>query len=184
MTKTTMRKKVEYAAKANSSYTFFFTVSSFVLSYFVSNIFNKYQPGFMITVLGYALLLYFLLDFIKQLYSPWQSLVLYFFGATLLPFSFAILISGNLARIGVTVFILSHLVSLVLEGVYEYGVKRVAPSSLLRRIYAIDSGIDQRLLKIHGRQHDLNTLSGFLIASGAIVVYYSLVLIWVFLLPK
>lgn len=180
----TMRKKVEHAAKANSSYTFFYIISSFILSLFLSKIFNQYQLGFMFALIGYALLLYFVLDYIKQLYSPWQSLMIYVFGSTMLPFSFAILVGGLLAKMGILVFILSHLTSLLLECIYEYVVKRVAPSSLMRRIYAVDSEIDQRLLKMHNRQHDLNTMSGFLIALGAIAIYYCLVLIWVFLLPK
>lgn len=179
--KTNIQKKIEYAAKVNTSYTVFFFVSALGLSWLFSGMFKEYQPQFTVVVLGFVLLLYFVLDFIKQLYSAWQAVVLYALTCLILPPVFSFFFSNLIPRTGVLVFLIAHIIALVLEFSYNKLFRGVASKSLLGRLTSIDGKLDEHFMHLHYNQLDLFTLQGFFFALCLILGYYGLLVAWLLL---
>ena len=174
-------EKIEESVEVNSSFTTFFLLSAIGLSYLLSYCFPAFQMQSGVIILGYALLVYFVWDFIKQLYSPGQSVILYFITFVMLPAAMSIAITDIFPMTGIVIWMGAQLVAGIFELLYELILKPTIPKGILRRLMIVDNKIDRSLLSIHKKQLSYFNLTGFLVALFFIVGYAGVVLLLVVL---
>lgn len=161
----------EAEAHVNSSYTFFFGISAIALAFIFSNSFGELRNKSWLIILGFALVTYFLWDFIKQLYSPDQAFLLYCLIFIVLPFVGSL----SLGYIQVASFIVwlgASITAGILELIYEYGFKSIAPKSITKRLLIVDNKIDKSIVTIYKKQMSVYSIRGVIFAVLLITTYY------------
>ena len=161
-------------AEVNSSYTTFFLVSTIGFSFlFLDGFAGPKGPAWFIT-LGFALLMYFVWDFIKQLYSPGQSVILYFLAFCLLPFLLRLTVGENFFSAGVLTWAFATLSAGLLELLYEGLVKQRAPKRIMQRLLLVDGKLDRSLVRMNYRSESHFTLVDICLVTLLLAAYYAL----------
>lgn len=135
--------KLAEAAKVNTSYTLFFLFSTIGLTFVFSTSFKGAGWG---VIMGYALLIYFIWDLIKQLFSPGQSVILFCLTFTIVPAILSWILGWEYPMIGLTIWILATFIAGFLELVYEFLFKSIAPKNIVKRPLLVDGKIDKSLI--------------------------------------
>lgn len=174
MRNNTMKKKHTNPAEVDSSFTVFFITTAFLLTWLLTSVFSGFESVSLIVVLLFVLLMYFIWDFIKQLYSPGQAVFLWALTFLVLPLIMSLFLSLYFARIGVIVFILANLISIPLELLYERVVKKRAPKKFMKRLTNIDGNLDKSIIKISDDHVQFSSVKGFSFAVVLILVYLGL----------
>ena len=161
-------------ADVNSSFTTIFLFSVLFFGIFYGKLIPSYNTYSLLVLIAYVLLLYFIWDFIKQLYSAGQAVILYVIIFIIMPFAMNLLLDFPYARLGSIVLISSYIVSGILETIYEKILKRKISKNYLRRLILIDINIDKSLIKFSYQHIYLNQYMGFSIALMLAVSYFTI----------
>lgn len=127
-----------------------------------------------IVIILYVLLLYFVWDFIKQLYSPGQAVFLYATIFIIMPFAMNWLLNFPYARVGSIVIIGSFILAAILEYLYEGMIKKRLSKNLFTRMLSVDNKIDKSLVRISKEHVYLTEWKGFIFALSLAVTYFAL----------
>ncbi len=168
-----MPKNRNYA-EVNSSYTTFFLISAIGLGLFFGTMLPETRYQASILVVLYVLLLYFVWDFIKQLYSPGQAVFLYATIFIIMPFAMNWLLNFPYARLGSIILIGSFFLAAILESLYEKLIKQRLDRSLSSRILSVDNKIDKSIVQISNKHVYLTEWKGFVFALSLAIIYFSL----------
>jgi hypothetical protein len=161
-------------AEVNTSYTVFFILFLLGLSLFFGNLLPETKNLAIIVLILYGLLFYFILDFIKQLYSPGQAVFLYFMTFTILPFAMNWLLDYPFARLGTIIVLGAYFLSGIFEVLYEGLVKKRLPRNLSKRIVLMDSKIDTRMISLSNKYVYLSDFNGIALALVLMTTYFVL----------
>lgn len=161
--------KQREAAKMNLSLAVFFCLSAASLSYVLSLSSIGLQGRSWALITLYAILCYFMWDFIKQLYNSGEAVALYCLTFVVLP---GILGLANtelwlILRTGVVVYVICTMVSLIMEVVYVS--MRILMGASERS--SIGDSLDHSLVHFHDKHLALFDLRGFLFGVLLIVGY-------------
>lgn len=156
------------AAQVNLSYSLLYLASSVGLSFFFSHSMSTLQGRSTAVILGFALLIYFIWDFVRQLYSPGQAVLLCVLALLVLPYVLDASLGYPYARIGGIVYACALGLAGVLEFLYEYVLRRRLPAALSKRLLGLDAAVDSSLIRIRTRQLALYEYRGF--AFGVVIV--------------
>lgn len=168
-------KKIENdPAEVNLSYTAFFLLATLGLTFLFSQSFGELRNVSGLVLLGYALLLYFMWDFIRQLYSPGQSVFLYTLTFIILPFAMNWLLKYPYAQAGLAILVGAYIAAGIAEWLYEYLIKRKMPRNILKRIVLIDNKVDKSMVDISTHQLALYEYRGLAFALILIASYFTL----------
>lgn len=165
-----MKKATQYAA-VNVSYTSFFILFVFVSSWFFASVLPETRGKSLVVLALYALLLYFMWDFIKQLYSAGQALILYTITFIILPVVMNFAFNSLYGRIGLVVLVSSYFFAGLAELAYEGIVKPHLPRRSLKQLVLIDNKIDRSMIRFSRNQLYLTNYRGFAFALALIAGY-------------
>lgn len=166
-----MTKNKNYA-EVNTSYTTFFLFSCIGLGLFFGNLLPEPKSLSAIVIILYVLLLYFIWDFIKQLYSPGQAVFLYAAIFLVMPFAMNWLLVFPYAHLGSIVLIGSYFIAGILELLYEKVSKISFSKNILARTILIDNKIDRSLIKISSEQIYITEYRGLIFAVSLATIYF------------
>lgn len=165
--------KTKNYAEVNTSYTTFFLLSTLALGLLFGSLLPETRYVSSIVIILYVLLLYFIWDFIKQLYDPMQAIFLYATIFLVLPFAMDWLLNFHYARLGAIILIGSYITAGIFELFYEVVIKKYLRKNLLNRILIIDNKIDKSLIKISNEHVYLNEYKGLIFALFLAVAYFT-----------
>lgn len=168
-----MSKNRNYA-EVNSSFTTFFLVSAVGLGLFFGTMLpeTRYQASSLVIL--YVLLLYFVWDFIKQLYSPGQAIFLYATIFIVMPFAMNWLLNFPYARLGSITFLGALVSAAILESLYEKLIKNRLSKSFSSRILSVDNKIDKSIIQISKNHVYLTEWKGFIFALSLSIIYFTI----------
>lgn len=162
-----MDKQAE-AAKVNTSYTLFFFLSTVCITFLFS---TSFEGSGWLVIMGYALLMYFIWDLIKQLFSPGQSVILFCLTFSITPAILSLVLGQEYPMIGLTIWILATVMAGFLELVYESIFKSIAPKNVIRRLLLVDGKIDKSLVDYNIKHESEFNIKTFAIATAIVVTY-------------
>ncbi len=167
-----MKKETNHA-EVNSSFTVFFILSLLVLSWLFSGLFQetKYQSLFVIFLFG--LLLYFIWDFIKQLFNPGQAVILFTLTFIILPFIMNLIFDFPYGRLGGIVLFTSYVLARCLEFIYERLVKPKSQQRYFKTILQLDNKMDKSLINLSTNHVYVSDFKGMVFALTLIVAYFA-----------
>ncbi len=169
-----MAKKQTNPAELNSSYTVFFLIAALGLAFVLAPSSEVVRNVSTVILVLYTLLLYFMWDFIKQLYSTGQSIFLYAVTFIILPTFMNFTLQYPYGRFGAIIFIGSIIIAGVLEFIYEILIKHRLPKPAFKRFLGLDNKVDQSLIKFSDQHLALNDYKGLVSATLLIVLFYTL----------
>lgn len=167
--------KQRQAAEVNSSYSIFFLLATIGICLVLTNSTIVAENDLtLLGSIGFALIIYFMWDLIRQLYSPGQSVLLYAVTFFVLPFiisasfydGYFIFIAGWLT------YILASLTAGIMEIIYEYIVKSKVPRYVMKRLVMTDSALDKSLLSFNDKHFSFFNLKGVIVYGLIVLVYY------------
>ncbi|QQS19898.1 hypothetical protein IPL85_00325 [Candidatus Saccharibacteria bacterium] len=161
-------------AEVNTSYTVFFLLSSMGLGLFFGSLITETSYSSAIIIILYVLLLYFIWDLIKQLYSPGQAVFLYATIFIVMPAAMNLLLNFPYARLGTIVLLGSYFTAGILELLFEMIVKKRLSKNLFVRIVSVDNKIDKSIIKISNEQVYLTEYRGFVFAICLTAAYFTI----------
>lgn len=165
------------AGNVNSSYTVFFAVCAVWLTFVFSGSFGNLQSKSWVIILGFALLNYFIWDFIKQLYSPGQSVIIYCLMFAILPTALSLSIGGSFVIAGAIVWLGAAIIAGALELLYEGFFKSSAPKKIINRLLLVDNKIDRSMVSLNMKELSFFNYRGLIFAMLLISSYYVLALL-------
>jgi hypothetical protein len=159
-------------AKANSSYTAFFLLATVTLAFVIT----KTSPDLSLlsgwVVACYALLLYFLWDFIKQLYSPGQSVLLFALVFIVLPAAMNYTLDYPYAFLGLIILIGAEITAGISEVLYESVLKKRFTKKTVKRLLKLDHSLDKSLVELNGRHLALHEYRGIIFGVLLVAAYF------------
>lgn len=164
-----MNREIE-SAHVNSSFTTFFLVFLVGFAVVLGSLFDVGQ-GIIIALIGFALLMYFVWDLIRQLYSAGQALLLYFTIFLVLPGVLNLTLSFMVGSYAIALYIAALLAAMLAEIIYEVVAKKVLPKKVVRRLLSVDAKIDKSIVALSVKHVQLSEFKGIAIALGLAVVY-------------
>lgn len=163
--------KKSHPAAVNMSFTMFYLLSAIGFSFLFINRISQLSNVAWFVVLGYALLSYFVWDFMRQLYSPGQAVFLYCITFWVMPFILKFYVSYILGITGFVIFVSSYIVASLVELAYESLIKKRLPLNLKNFLMHFDANIDKGLIKISDTQLVLSESRGIIFATILILIY-------------
>lgn len=170
-------KKEKNWATINSSYTLFYLIITVGVTFVFANSLPTLKGVSFFILLLYALLVYFMWDFVRQLYNPTHALFLILLTIVGLPFFMNMLFGFPYGRAGAYIFIISTILAAIPEFIYEVLVKRHLSKRFFRRMFLVDKVLDKHFIKLreeHLLLTDARGMAGINSFSSAsdILVYY------------
>lgn len=162
------------AAHVNTSYSIFFLLSAIGFGLIFSGGYGEFSNRAWFVMFGYALLIYFIWDLIKQMYSAGQSVLLYFITFILLPTLLSYVVGSSFFVAGTIIFILSTITAGLLEILFELVFKSIVPKSIVKRLLLVDGKIDKSLVELNLKYESHFNFRSILIAVLIITAYCAL----------
>lgn len=166
-----MKQLINYA-EVNSSYSIFYGIFVIIFSFLIVEMLGALQAHSFYVIAGFALLTYFIWDFVKQLYSAGQAVILYFVMFFAVPVTMNLLFGFQYAYLGLAIYIGALIAAGLVELIYESVVKKHAPKSITKRLFMVDNKIDQSIIKLSDKHVFLTEYKGIIIGLAIIAVYF------------